>query len=243
METASAKEMNDFTLRSVILLALVVLGGLTVVAQDSVPKVISSEEFKLSEAAEKAGIDGTLVISVEVSETGTVKSAEVVAGPAWPCGENPSMELALLRDAVKQNIMSARFTPALKNGKPQASQLRIKFAVGEAYKAMLARRKTEEGIRNGTIKEVFGGVLNGKATSLPRPPYPAAARAIHVGGTVTVEILIDEQGAVVRAGATSGHPLLQPEARRAACGAKFSPTMLDGKPVKVSGVITYNFMP
>jgi hypothetical protein len=42
--------------------------------------------------------------------------------------------------------------------------------------------------------------------------------------------------------AVSGHPLLQPAAVRAANGARFSPTQLSGQPVKVTGVITYNFI-
>jgi periplasmic protein TonB len=92
-------------------------------------------------------------------------------------------------------------------------------------------------------KTISGGVLNGKATSLPKPAYPAAARAIHAGGSVSVQVLIDESGRVISATAAGGHPLLQAAAVAAARGARFSPTLLSGQPVKVSGVITYNFVP
>lgn len=91
-------------------------------------------------------------------------------------------------------------------------------------------------------KQISGGVLNGKARSLPKPPYPPAARAVRAGGPVTVQVLIDENGNVVSASAVSGHPLLRASAAAAARQAKFSPTMLSGQPVKVSGVITYNFV-
>jgi len=91
-------------------------------------------------------------------------------------------------------------------------------------------------------KQISGGVLNGKATSLPKPAYPAAAKAVGAGGAVTVQVLIDESGNVVSASAVSGHPLLRAAAVAAARGAKFSPTQLSGQPVKVSGVITYNFV-
>lgn len=90
-------------------------------------------------------------------------------------------------------------------------------------------------------KTVSGGVLNGKATSLPSPPYPAAAKAVRASGAVSVQVLIDESGRVVSASAVSGHPLLRQAAESAARGARFSPTLLSGQPVKVSGVITYNF--
>ena len=92
-------------------------------------------------------------------------------------------------------------------------------------------------------KQISGGVLNGKATSLPKPPYPPAARAVRASGAVSVQVLIDENGNVVSASPVSGHPLLRAAAAQAARGAKFSPTMLSGQPVKVSGVITYNFVP
>lgn len=89
---------------------------------------------------------------------------------------------------------------------------------------------------------IQGGVLNGKATSLPKPSYPAEARAARVSGTVKVQVIIDEYGNVVSATAVSGDPLLQGVSAEAARLAKFSPTTLSGNPVKVAGVITYNFV-
>jgi periplasmic protein TonB len=89
---------------------------------------------------------------------------------------------------------------------------------------------------------VSGGVLNGKAISLPKPAYPPIARAAHASGTVVVQVLIDENGNVVSAKPLSGHPLLQAVAVGAARQAKFSPTKLSGQPVKVTGVIQYNFV-
>lgn len=98
-------------------------------------------------------------------------------------------------------------------------------------------------VKKPVPKQISGGVLNGKATSLPKPPYPPAARAVRASGAVSVQVLIDESGNVVSASAVSGHPLLRAAAVQAARGARFSPTMLSGQPVKVSGVITYNFVP
>ena len=89
---------------------------------------------------------------------------------------------------------------------------------------------------------IHGGVLNGKALALPKPAYPPIARAAHASGTVVVQVLIDEEGNVVSAHAVSGHPLLQAASVAAAREAKFSPTKLAGEPVKVTGVIQYNFV-
>lgn len=89
---------------------------------------------------------------------------------------------------------------------------------------------------------ISGGVLNGKAVHLVQPPYPQIAKQAHASGTVVVQVLIDENGNVVSAHATSGHPLLQAAAVAAARASKFSPTKLSGQPVKVTGMIQYNFV-
>ena len=85
-------------------------------------------------------------------------------------------------------------------------------------------------------------VLNSRALSLPKPNYPILAKQGGVQGPVNVQVLIDEKGKVVSAKAVSGNPLLIGAAQQAAYGARFSPTMLGDQAVKVSGVITYNFV-
>ena len=89
---------------------------------------------------------------------------------------------------------------------------------------------------------ISGGVLNGKAVRLVQPPYPAIARSARASGQVRVQIVIDENGNVISAAPVSGHPLLQGAAVSAARSSKFTPTKLSGMPVKVSGVIIYNFV-
>lgn len=92
-------------------------------------------------------------------------------------------------------------------------------------------------------KTVSGGVLNGKAINKPAPAYPAIAKTARASGTVVVQVEVDERGRVTKARATSGHPLLRAAAEAAARQASFSPTLLSGKPVRVSGVLTYEFKP
>lgn len=91
-------------------------------------------------------------------------------------------------------------------------------------------------------KTISAGVLNGKAISKPQPPYPSIAKAARASGTVVVQVTVDETGGVTSARAVSGHPLLQQAAVAAAKQAKFTPTLLSGEPVKVSGVLTYTFV-
>jgi TonB family protein len=89
---------------------------------------------------------------------------------------------------------------------------------------------------------ISGGVLNGKAISKPSPAYPPIARAAHTSGSVVVQVKVDECGNVVSAKAISGPPLLQQAAVEAAYAWRFTPTLLAGEPVKVTGTITFNFL-
>ncbi len=92
-------------------------------------------------------------------------------------------------------------------------------------------------------KSISGGVLNGKARILVKPEYPAAARAVKAAGAVNVQVTIDEQGNVISASAISGHPLLRQAAEKAARESSFAATTLQGQPVKVTGIIVYDFVP
>ena len=97
-------------------------------------------------------------------------------------------------------------------------------------------------ISNQNAGVVDGGILNGKALTLPKPAYPPIARQVKASGTVVVQVVVDENGNVVQARATSGHPLLQAPATAAARNAKFAPRKVGGKAVKVRGLINYNFV-
>ncbi len=88
-----------------------------------------------------------------------------------------------------------------------------------------------------------GGILNGKAISLPKPDYPVEAKQGHYGGMVQIKVTIDEAGKVTSAVDVCGSNLyLFKAARDSALDARFSPTKLNGQAVKVTGIIIYNFL-
>jgi TonB family protein len=113
---------------------------------------------------------------------------------------------------------------------------------GQILKTEKEERRERSSIEREQGAPISGGVLNGKTTSMPIPAYPEIARAAHASGAVNVEVTVDETGHVVMAHAVSGHPLLQAAAVTAARGATFPPTRLSGEPVKVTGVLVYNFV-
>ena len=87
------------------------------------------------------------------------------------------------------------------------------------------------------------GVVNGKAAKLVKPRYPEKAGAAKLAGRVEVRVTIDETGRVIFACALSGHKVFHKNAEEAALASLFSPTQINGRPVKVVGIIVYNFVP
>ena len=100
------------------------------------------------------------------------------------------------------------------------------------------QEEVEEGV---PAQAEGGGRARAKAIELPQPSYPAIAKAARAEGEVSVRITVDESGRVVSASAVSGHPLLQQAAVAAAREARFEPTTVNGRPVRVSATLSYRF--
>jgi len=85
------------------------------------------------------------------------------------------------------------------------------------------------------------GVLSGRVLKKVNPAYPGEAQAARVSGEVQVQVTISEEGRVIEAIVISGPELLREAAVQAAKEWVFKPTKLDGVPVKVQGILTFNF--
>jgi TonB family protein len=84
-------------------------------------------------------------------------------------------------------------------------------------------------------------VVAAEATSKAQPSYPRAASMAGVSGSVSIQVSINERGAVVDARAISGPPLLRDAAVNAARRWRFSPSTIGGVPVKATKTIVFNF--
>jgi outer membrane biosynthesis protein TonB len=187
--------------------------------------------------AKATGLVGRLAVNVNIDEKGTVSlTKDPVVGPDFVCPGIDSPDVVALRKAVSDAALKATFTPAMKDGKPKATTRWLSYNFGTP-------KAPDAANAGATVKTISGGVLNGKARKLPKPEYPAAARSERVSGAVSIQILVLEDGTVFSAEPVSGHELLVNDSRLAACSASFPPTQFAGAPVKVSGVITYNFVP
>lgn len=122
----------------------------------------------------------------------------------------------------------------------EKSKNAVELAVEEA-------RKHGETVLGSCLQDCEGapkleGVEPGRAIELAKPVYPPIARAAKATGSVEVQMLIDVDGSVIAATAISGHPLLMSAAVSAARETRFTPTKLNGQPVKVTGIVVYNFL-
>jgi TonB family protein len=253
-------------LMSVLGVALVVSGLYisTVGAQEPAPTmirggVLNGKAIKLPkpaypEAAKLERVGGPVSVTVTIDEEGNVieaKAAEEYKRPGDSDGEGMLTVPVhpALREAAEQAAMEAKFSPTKLSGVPVKVRgvITYNFVPGEPETLF---KGPESGVGNAAVeikprsRAVSGGVLNGRATHLPAPVYPSLPNDVRgVGGAVSVQVLIDENGVVTSANAVSGHPLLRAAAVEAAKQAQFSPTVLSGQPVKVQGVLTYNFVP
>ena len=126
-------------------------------------------------------------------------------------------------------------------GKPDGSGTTSEKGSGKTEGEDVLRGSPPPALKKPTATLRTSKVLNGVAVSLPKPTYPQHAVILNLQGSVKVQVTIDEKGNVISAKAADGHPFFRPVAEQAARNARFRPTLLNDAPVKVTGVIVYNF--
>jgi periplasmic protein TonB len=80
-----------------------------------------------------------------------------------------------------------------------------------------------------------------KLMRMVQPAYPLLARRARIQGVVILHIVVDEGGNVIEADVVSGHPLLQEAAVKAVKQWKYSPTVLNDKPIQVATTVSVIF--
>jgi TonB family protein len=222
------------------------------VSGQSERQILVTPHAEHPQIAKDSGLGGRVTVNLTVDASGNVVSIDSVSGPDSVCPSVTRPDVVALRESARTAAANAKFAPSDGSIASSIQSVTFDFPSGASEKQFTAAGAPPldssgpvavAGSGPRVPKQISGGVLNGKAVSLPKPPYPPAARAVRASGAVTIQVLIIEDGSVFSAAATSGHPLLRSAARTAACGAEFSPTLLMGNPVKIHGVITYNFVP
>jgi TonB family protein len=92
------------------------------------------------------------------------------------------------------------------------------------------------------LNKVSEVVLQGMAIKKVNPRYPMVAKQVNAGGPVLVQVTIGEDGRVVEAKIVGGNRLLRSAVLDAARQWVFTPTTVNGVPIKVQGILTFNFI-
>jgi TonB family protein len=125
---------------------------------------------------------------------------------------------------------------------PVTGHIYKKFPTESQTKSLsVPTEPTTPSFRVPEMQRVSGGVLNSKAINKVQPAYPAIAQAAHAQGAVQVAITVSKEGQVISAEAVGGHPLLKEAAVAAARQWTFQKTEISGNPVKIQGILTFNF--
>lgn len=86
------------------------------------------------------------------------------------------------------------------------------------------------------------GKIQGRALALPKPDYPAEAKATRLSGSVVMKIRVDEAGKVIELKTLCGHPLLVKGSEPAIWRARFEPAVINGRPLQFISIIIYSFV-
>lgn len=229
--------------RPILLLIVLAFAGV-LSAQDYEPPRdrLDIDPVYPAEALKAVPTGGTITLLLEIDTTGRVYGVSAF-GPSLDCQSPDNPLFGRLRDSAVDAARQSLFIPAYRGNLPVIGKMIKTYKIKPSQSPATDPAKAEE--FSGPFRSHvprLPSVENGGAILLPRPAYPPKARAARIWGAVSVNVLIDEEGNVYNAEPTSGHPLLYQAAAEAACRAKFSPTLLSGSAVKLSGVITYNFV-
>jgi protein TonB len=128
-----------------------------------------------------------------------------------------------------------------KADEPKAAAANAQPAPTQTQTQAPSAARPAPGDASGGGSPVAVGSLASKARQKVSPTYPMIARAGRVTGVVTVYLVVNEQGEVETVQRMEGPMQLQQAAAEAARRWRFNPTVIDGRPVRIAGYLSFNF--
>lgn len=83
---------------------------------DSEPVVLTEEKIPYPEDARKAGVEGSVMLSITVDDNGTVVAAKILSGPGYG-----------LNEAALKAIRHFKFKPAIKGGQAVSTEMKYTY--------------------------------------------------------------------------------------------------------------------
>jgi outer membrane biosynthesis protein TonB len=171
--------------------------------------------------------NGVVVLDVSLDAKGAIEGLNIVR------------DIPSLTSAVTSSIPSWKFSPALLQGKPETSVMRIAvvfrprsyLAAGPAFTAILSEGNPD----HTRLSDVLPGI-----TSVVYPQYPVNAA---VPWTVVIQVTVGKTGAIQRAKLVRDLPPFSQFALNALNRWRFQSATLDGKPVASNLAIAFIFAP
>jgi hypothetical protein len=229
---------RKLTLITIWFVMLTICFSIYTSAQETEARMLSGNDFQLSTEAVAAGIDGKIWMGLTINADGSSSDIRVYGGPMWPCGAKMPRELEEVRRAVKQHVQSLRFEPARKDGKPRSSSVFISFLLTESFRNAADTKQIEEHLKKG-INPPMVEVPDISTYALSVPKQLMGTRGSPSARLAEMQLLVDENGTVIKAGGFKNAREDVVEAQKLACAAKFKKLTLNRIPVKMSGTLLY----
>jgi Ca-activated chloride channel family protein len=156
-----------------------------------------------------------------------------------------SINTTISREVVESLPKGANFSSLLRTApnvvpQPLSGEFQIDGASGSENVFVIDGQEVTN-LRTGVLGPKKDTTLSGRAVAVAEPVYPAEAKAANATGEVVVEVKIGRDGTVLSAKSVSGSELLRAASESAAMLSKFAPAYSDGKAVRVTGLIAYDF--
>ncbi len=97
------------------------------------------------------------------------------------------------------------------------------------------------GLCQEPVKKLSRAESMAAAVNKVEPEFPAIAKQLKIQGPVELEAVVTEAGAVEKVNIVSGNPVLTRPAVDALKRWKFSPILVEGKPVRALASVLFNF--
>jgi Flp pilus assembly protein TadD len=182
-------------------------------------------------------------ITYEPSEI-TYRTLTYYYGPVVPKASSPAAPAATRRSRKPENATESSM-PNKQAASQPASVVSASVPVETSDKvpevSVPAEANPAKREVNLPVLRIPEDVLRKAAIELPEPHYTSAASLAGATGQVQVELIIDQNGTVNTARATSGNPILFEAATAAASKSRFLMSAFSDHPTNAYSVLTYNF--
>jgi TonB family protein len=249
--TGKADKLMNFT-NTIGFLLLILIGGLspTFAQIKFCPLDLSVIQFQENQTAGEIPIGNSIATATNLATKKTFKASLFEGMPRFAKLPEGKYDVTVTKVGFRRTVKPIEINCSGLDDDGSITEIIYLWKGSSKQLVKMPGNKTIIGTTNEpssqpttASKIVNAGIVNNNSVNLVIPEYPPAARAVKAMGAVNIQVTIDERGDVISASAVSGHPLLRQAAEKAARESKFSPTMLSGIPVKVTGIIVYNFVP